>query len=104
MIFQYKKITPPPIKLSKLWALTVVVAITIHPCIATELNNLYFDGITNKHGNPEFDNKYLNSDGSFKNEYDNIHIHLNDVSPDYIPPYAIFWVGSLRYLKVQLNA
>ena len=56
MIFQYKKITPPPIKLSKLWALTVVAAITIHPCIATELNNLYFDGITNKHGNPEFDN------------------------------------------------
>ena len=99
MIFQYKKITPPPIKLSKLWALTVVVAITIHPCIATELNNLYFDGITNKHGNPEFDNKYLNSDGSFKNEYDNIHIHLNDVSPDYIPPYAIFLGGLIKISK-----
>lgn len=99
MIFQYKKITPPPIKLSKLWALTVVAAITIHPCIATELNNLYFDGITNKHGNPEFDNKYLNSDGSFKNEYDNIHIHLNDVSPDYIPPYAIFLGGLIKISK-----
>lgn len=99
MIFQYKKITPPPIKLSKLWALTVVAAITIHPCIATELNNLYFDGITNKHGNPEFDNKYLNSDDSFKNEYDNIHIHLNDVSPDYIPPYAIFLGGLIKISK-----
>ena len=99
MIFQYKKITPPPIKLSKLWALTVVAAITIHPCIATELNNLYFDGITNIHGKPEFDNKYLNSDGSFKNEYDNIHIHLNDVSPDYIPPYAIFLGGLIKISK-----
>ena len=28
----------------------------------------------------------MNTDGSFKSEYDNIHIHLNDVSPNYKQP------------------
>ena len=50
------------------------------------MNDLYFDGITNGDGNPVYDKKYLNSDGSLKSEYDNIHIHLNDVSPNYDPP------------------
>lgn len=80
MSFKYTNL-PPPLKLRKLWALTAVAAITIHPCIANELNDLYFDGITNGDGNPVYDKKYLNSDGSLKSEYDNIHIHLNDVSP-----------------------
>lgn len=85
MSFKYTNL-PPPLKLRKLWALTAVAAITIHPCIANELNDLYFDGITNGDGNPVYDKKYLNSDGSLKSEYDNIHIHLNDVSPNYDPP------------------
>lgn len=85
MSFKYTNLPPPP-KLRKLWALTAVAAITIHSCIANELNNLYYEGVTDIHGDPQFDKKYLNTDGSFKSEYNNIHIHLNDVSPNYKQP------------------
>lgn len=84
MSFKYTNLPPP--KLRKLWALTAVAAITIHSCIANELNNLYYEGVTDIHGDPQFDKKYLNTDGSFKSEYNNIHIHLNDVSPNYKQP------------------
>ena len=86
MSFKYTNLPPPHhhhLKLRKLWALTAVAAITIHPSIANELNNLYYEGVTNVYGNPQFDKQYLNKDGSFKSEYNNIHIHLNDVSSNY---------------------
>lgn len=97
MIFKYKNLPPLPIKIRKIWALTAIAAITIHPCIANEVNDLYYEGVTNVHGDPQFDKKYLNTNGSFKSEYDNIHIHLNDVSSNYTSSYR----GTTECLTVE---